>query len=83
MKFLFLAEDEVHAVDTGYLAGLELGVAAGDDEDGVGVLAPDTVNHLPVFVIGRIGNGACVNNTYICRFALFSSSMTALQQRLT
>ena len=82
MEFLFLSEDEVHAFDMGYLAGLELGVAAGDDEDGVGVLAPDTVNHLPVLMVGGVGDGAGVDDAYIRLLAALGALMSTRNECL-
>ena len=63
--------------------GFELGVAAGNDQDRIRVLSPDTMNHLPVFMIGSIGHGAGVDDADIRLFSFSSTRMTARYQGLT
>ena len=64
------------------LLRFELGVAAGDDKDGVRVLPADTMNHLPVFMVCGIRHGAGVDDTYIRFFAPSGTRMSALQKGL-
>jgi hypothetical protein len=63
--------------------GLQLGITTRHDQDGIRVLASDTMNHLPIFMISGIGDGASVDDTEVCRFTLFGARMPTLQQRLT
>jgi hypothetical protein len=61
--------------------GFELGVASCHDEDGVRMLAPDTVNHLPVLVVGGISDGTGVDDAYIRLLAFAGTHMAALYQK--
>lgn len=83
MEFLLLAEDEVHAFDMRDLAGLELGVAARDNEYGVGVLASDTMNHLPVLMIRRVRDRTGIDDAYIRLFAVLRPLMTTRNKCLS
>ena len=62
--------------------GFELGVAAGDDQDGIRVLPTDTMNHLPVFMIGGVGDRAGVNDAYIRLFAFECTGVSTRNKRL-
>ena len=83
VEFLFLAEDIVHAFDMRDLARLQLGVAARDDENSVGVLAPDTMNHLAVLMVRRVRHGAGVDDADIRLLAALGARMTTRNECLS
>jgi hypothetical protein len=62
VAFAVGAEDEVNAWHVEDLLGLELGVAAGDDDKGVGVLADKATDGLAAFLVGYFGDGAGVDD---------------------
>ena len=82
IEFLVLAEHIIDALYVGDLVGFELGIAARDDEDGIGMLPPDAVDDLTVLMIGSIGDGAGVDDAYIRMLAFAGTCMPAFQQRL-
>ena len=83
VEFLFLAEDIVHTFDMRDLARLQLRVAARDDEDGIGVLAPDTMNHLAVLMVRRVRHGAGVDDADIRLLAALGARMTTRNECLS
>lgn len=62
VAFLVAAENEVDAFDGGYLPGVELCVAAGDDDEGAGMLAYELVDGLAAFAVGDFGDAAGVDD---------------------
>jgi hypothetical protein len=83
MELLVLPEHKINPLNMCDFIGFELGVASGNDENRVRVLSPDTMNHLPVFMIGSIGHGAGVDDADIRLFAFLSTRMSACYQGLT
>ena len=82
VEFLFLPEDIIHAVNMRDLFRFELGIAACDDQYRIGVLSPDTMNHLPVLMVRRVGDRAGVDDAYIRRFTVLRTCMTTGDKRL-
>ena len=80
--FLVLTEHIVHPFYLSYLLGLELGIAARDDDDGVGVFAVELVDGLSVLVVGGICDRAGIHHAYIGHFAQRSALVSAQQQLL-
>ena len=80
IELLILSQHIIDPFDIGDLAGFELSVTAGYDEDGMGVLPPDTMNHLPVLMVGSVRHGAGVDDAYIRRFTLFGTGMATGNQ---
>ena len=62
MEFLILPEYVIDTLYMGDLVGFELGVATRHDQDGIGVLPTDAMNHLAVLMVRRIGYGAGVDD---------------------
>ncbi len=55
-------EDEVHPFHLENFIALELGVAAGDGYDGIGVDALEASDYVPAFLVGVLGDGAGVDD---------------------
>ena len=68
-SFLFHADHEVHAIELGDFARLQLCVASHHHDEGAGVLACESVDGLAAFRIGHIGDGAGIDDADICPFA--------------
>ena len=77
-KFLVHSQHIIHLRQIGYLAGLELCVAARHDQHRIGVLAANTMDGLAVFVVGSVGHRAGIDDTHIGLFALFGTDMPTL-----
>ena len=78
--FLVLTEHIVHPFYLSNLLGLELGIAARNDDDGVGVFAVELVDGLSVLVVGGVCDGAGIHHAHIGHFAQRSALVSAQQQ---
>ena len=81
VEFFFLTEDVVDAFDMRYLARLELGIAARDDKDGVGVISPDTMDHLAVLMVRSIGDRTGIDDAEVRLLPTLRSRMTTGNKR--
>ena len=73
VTFAVGAEYKVHAWHIADLLGLELGVAAGDDDEGVGVAADEAADGLAAFLVGYFGDGAGVDDADVSLLAFLDS----------
>jgi hypothetical protein len=62
LKLLGRAEHGTHAGNFGNFLGLELGVAAHDGHESVGVVLEGLLHHLPALAVGVVGHRAGIDN---------------------
>ena len=60
--FAAVAYDEIDAWECGYCFGVELGVTAGDDEDGTWMTAVGLADQLARTAVAQVGDGAGVDD---------------------
>ena len=80
VEFLILSEDVIDTFYMRYLVGFELGIAARDNEDGVGVLTSYTMDHLPVLMVGGVCDGAGIDDAYVGGFTGFGTCVTTCDE---
>ena len=80
MEFLVLPQHIIHTVDMADLLRFKLGITSRDNKNSIRVLTTNTMNHLSVLMISRIGDRAGVDDAYIGRFTLPSTGMPPLQK---
>ena len=66
-EFLRRAEHQVHPADRGDLPGVQLRVAAGDDDERAGRIAQDAPDDLPALAVGPLRHGAGVQDEDVRR----------------
>ena len=72
VEFFVLSEDIIDPLHMGDLIGFQLRVAACNDNLRIGILTTQTMNGLPVLVVGSIVNRACVDDNNVRFFVAFS-----------
>lgn len=78
LGLLIAAEDEIDPLNFRNLLGLELGVAACDDDERVGIEAFATADYLTTLLIGLLGYGAGVDDINVGGFCEIDLDVTGV-----
>ena len=81
MELLVLSQHKINPLNMCDFIGLELCVTACYDKHGIRVLTTDTMNQLPIFMIGSVCHRAGVDDADIRLFTPQSAYIPTLQKR--
>lgn len=79
LVFLVATEDECDARDFGDAGGLELGVAARHDDEGMRVVAQAAADHLSAFLVGLLGDGTGIDDVDVGLLVEIDTEETGLR----